>query len=103
MCKFCEQSEDIGVSLNMIISDNKLIITHSHDEGPYQEDVEINYCPKCGKDLRPKPEQVKDTRSKHQIWQEDYNHVTWEEFKEDFWLCVTCRTYVDEVCMCYVR
>ncbi len=37
-------------------------------------------------------------------WQNDHDGlVTWEEFKEDYFQCVSCKNWSDTPCICYAR
>ena len=51
MCKYCEESNDLSVSLGMKIECNQLIVKHEVAGSIMSEDITINYCPMCGEKL----------------------------------------------------
>ena len=36
-------------------------------------------------------------------WQEDYDWVDWEEFKDSWFYCDRCKGYSEGQCICYAR
>ncbi len=37
------------------------------------------------------------------VWQEEYSHVSWEEFYDSWYYCEKCKNYVEGQCICYAR
>jgi hypothetical protein len=37
------------------------------------------------------------------IWQEQYNWVKWDEFRDEWFYCHTCKSYNEGQCICYAR
>lgn len=51
MCDFCERGKSLAVSLEMIIDESTIAVTHGYDYDVQTEFVGINFCPHCGKSL----------------------------------------------------
>jgi hypothetical protein len=45
----------------------------------------------------------KDVLRKMIVWEEEYTHVAWEDFKDHYFKCDTCGSYDDQQCICYSR
>lgn len=51
---------------------------------------------------------ISDYNSEYELqklydWQEDYNWVTWDEFKNGWFYCDRCKGYSEGSCICYAR
>jgi hypothetical protein len=36
-------------------------------------------------------------------WQDSYDYIEWERFRDQFFLCDRCKGYSDDNCLCYAR
>jgi len=36
-------------------------------------------------------------------WQDEYEHVAWEDFRDHYFKCDDCGSYDNEPCICYAR
>jgi hypothetical protein len=43
------------------------------------------------------------TKTKKQIWKEEYSSIDWKDFKENYFQCSRCGTYDNQQCICYAR
>ena len=42
-------------------------------------------------------------KKKRKIWEELYDYIEWEDFRDHYFCCCLCKTYVNESCVCYAR
>lgn len=40
---------------------------------------------------------------KRKDWEDFYDYIPWEDFKENYFKCEMCGCWVDEPCICYAR
>jgi hypothetical protein len=40
---------------------------------------------------------------KYKIWEEDYDHLEWGDFRENYFECSRCGDWDDHQCICYAR
>jgi hypothetical protein len=36
-------------------------------------------------------------------WQEEYQHIPWEKFRDSYYKCDCCGGYDNQQCICYAR
>lgn len=80
--------------------------TSPHEAKTKLVSVVVQYCLDENIDLFPKPETPKPTLAeidKKAAWYDEYDHIDWDDFSENYWKCSGCECYVNEPCICYAR